>query len=1486
MQNYIFQTEKLKRLTLFGIIALLVLLVTLFVMLQTSYIQTKITQYITRELSGKFKTNIYIKSVNITLFRGFKFHGIIIEDFDRDTMLSIEDLYLLPSGIPAELNDISFKFAEINKMYLNLYEVKKDTLNIDLIIDKLTENGDTSSAADFVMKIKNFKLTESVFAYKEIDTVKNAGMDYEDLYFFDINAELKDVNIFNSRVKSAVKSISFEEKSGLKVKNISTEKNIISPEKILIKDLKIITENSNLQFDSLNLRYPDRYYFSGYKTSLNAQISIKNGSYVSYKDMAITLQDTTKAETKIFISGNLNGYYNNILLKNFSVNIENIISLKTNTQITNLSDFNNLTFDINIEEMKVHMQEFGDFKIPGIPELALNPPEELQKLKTITYKGKAKGSFNNFKTKGVFFGDFGKITLDATANNDSVSFTSVNGKLFGNNINLAGPLQSNDFGMLSFEQNFTFSFLKNKKIKFGTSGIISKMTYKKHIYKDISLLAYVNQKKLDSFNISINQPELEAQMSGNGDFSDEIPVMDVKFDIVRSNLKTLNIKDKTSSLSLSVKGNFRGINIDDFEGNIFLEKPLVYTEDGSVSTIRNFTLTSTGSLKDSVKNKHITLNSDIVDAELKSNGSISISVSSYKRLIKSVFTENADKKIGNTDKKSNFLDFKINVKNPDIITSLFLPDIKMSKQTSILGYYQPFSEKFNISLNSEQLEYKGVVIKDFYVIAYTREGKMFAGVGGSSVKPNKMFYAENINLEGDFNKNSINFNLIWNNFRDSTNYSADISGKIDIGKNIFEKPVYNCFFDSSQLVVNDVLWTFNNSEIKIDSSHISIRNFRIRHKEEEIYLDGNVSEYQGDMLFVRFKKLNIDNFKPLITEDISLSGKLSGFATLADLYSKPLIFTKDSIVNLNINNIKFGNFYMKSFWDDSKNSIRFNAYNLKGKRRFMNDTIYGEYNPETKILNATVDVRSMLLKTLKDYYKDLVEFNNSAYFTGIVNINGNIENPDITGNFKIKRTTAYIKYLNTFNIFNELNFSFDKKNIQIEKTKVKSADGNGEIYLSGSIRHNNFSDFALNIDMSANNYKILDIIPTDSSYYYGTAFASGSINISGPLNDIFLDANLSTDKNTEIFIPVTSDKTYNEENSFLSFITDTSLYVGNSQVNTPVSDISGFSMNMKLDITPEAEIQILPDESSGEIYTRGNGGLNLTLEKNGDFNIFGTYVISKGSYEFNIENIIRKDFVIQDGSTIEWFGQPENATVNINAVYILNNVALEDLIQDPSETRRTKVECVINISGKLLNPEFKLDIILPETLNEYTVKLNNLAENEMNEQFLSLLLLGNFQALPGIRQDNIGGDQVTGEILAKQLNSLLRKIKYVDVNVDYESGNTRYSDEYKIGVSKSFLGDRIEVKGNLGIGGRETENTDANNYIGEFELEAKLNKKGTVRAKVYNKANDRIENDGDYIQGVGFIWQRDFDKLFRFKKKTVKDSAKPPLEQNDTTKNK
>ena len=55
--------------------------------------------------------------------------------------------------------------------------------------------------------------------------------------------------------------------------------------------------------------------------------------------------------------------------------------------------------------------------------------------------------------------------------------------------------------------------------------------------------------------------------------------------------------------------------------------------------------------------------------------------------------------------------------------------------------------------------------------------------------------------------------------------------------------------------------------------------------------------------------------------------------------------------------------------------------------------------------------------------------------------------------------------------------------------------------------------------------------------------------------------------------------------------------------------------------------------------------------------MFGSYQINQGVYKFSLQEVIRKDFVIKNGSTITFNGAPLDANLDIQASYTVNSAS-------------------------------------------------------------------------------------------------------------------------------------------------------------------------------------------------------------------------------------
>ena len=85
-------------------------------------------------------------------------------------------------------------------------------------------------------------------------------------------------------------------------------------------------------------------------------------------------------------------------------------------------------------------------------------------------------------------------------------------------------------------------------------------------------------------------------------------------------------------------------------------------------------------------------------------------------------------------------------------------------------------------------------------------------------------------------------------------------------------------------------------------------------------------------------------------------------------------------------------------------------------------------------------------------------------------------------------------------------------------------------------------------------------------------------------------------------------------------------------------------------------------------------------------------------------------------------------------------------------------------------------------------------------------------------------------------------------------------------LSTRLRNNRLLINGNFGYRDRSTSNTQ---FVGDFDIEYLLSKNGNLRLKAYNHFNDQnyYLRSALTTQGVGVVFRRDFDRLFKRKRK-------------------
>jgi hypothetical protein len=377
----------------------------------------------------------------------------------------------------------------------------------------------------------------------------------------------------------------------------------------------------------------------------------------------------------------------------------------------------------------------------------------------------------------------------------------------------------------------------------------------------------------------------------------------------------------------------------------------------------------------------------------------------------------------------------------------------------------------------------------------------------------------------------------------------------------------------------------------------------------------------------------------------------------------------------------------------------------------------------------------------------------------------------------------------------------------------------------------------------------------------------------------------------------------------------------------------GVELVLKLGVTPNANFELIFDETSGEkMSSRGDGQLTLALTRQGDFTMTGKYEIAKGDYLFTKGGYFNKPFTVKQGGTISWEGSPYDAVINLTALYkdlrvsplpLLSEYLTPQTTTDASNS--TNVDLNMLLSGSLLKPDIAFKIDLPSlnpTLRTYWQAKQRLLQddpNEMNRQIFGLMMMRSF--LPSQGGLNFGNNSIANtslntitEVLSNQLtgyfNDMLSEVLRDDSGVfsgmnlglnyktyDVASQNSTdpdpsnpttpttaqntTRDEVQIGLKNTFLDNRLllDVGGNVDIS-RQNKSTNATTaqsgtYFGwNFTAEYLITADGRFRVRAYARPEPTFQNPNNTRIGTGIQYRYEYASWEEFKNSFKRDVKK------------
>jgi hypothetical protein len=1435
-------------------------------------VQTYISQKIAKSISEQTHTPITIEGVDFSPFKNIILKGIYIEDYKKDTLVYVGEL-------KSKLDSINFKTKKayigkliLNKAYFNLHEGENRKQNLQVFIDSLSKNQEVKDTLmqekSWNINVSNLDLINSHFSFVTIHAKKQAfGMNYDDIDVKNIKLQARNIKIIGDSVVFDLKHMSCIEKSGFILKKFKTH-SWITPTQWGMSDVTMSSTKSQVSARQILLNYVSgQGYWRHFTKKMKLDFQIRS-SKISFEDLAYFNDRLLGFRESGFLSGHVYGTIYDLKGQNINILYGNQTSFKGRFYMNGLPRIANSYLEADFKDLTTSISDIENIYIPNYKDNHIQLPSQLDNLGLIHYQGKFNGFINDFVFYGNFQTDQGDIRTDIL----------LKPSLTGNNLSFTGDINTQDFNLghlLSQEKigkvsmNVTLKGSTSKNMTQGVmKGNISKFNFFDYEYKNLSLDGYFADKHFDG-KISLLDPNIGLDFTGKIDFSKETPVVNFNSQLKNAKLFPLhlNTKDELSELNLNLNANFTGARFDNANGNIFIND-IKYKNGRGEFNLDKIIIDS----KTTPEFKQFDLKSDLADLNVKGNYELDKLVSSLSNMIYYYLPAYAPDSSYTKIDSTNKFEFDLLLKENSELTELIYPEISLAPQSQLSGEINAKEHFLNLKLDIPSLNYDSKSIEGIKVKLNTNNNKLCLKGRSDKLSFTNDYNIFNLSHQVEAQKNQIKYDLNWNNWGAKT-YSGSLSvmGTAS-SKTLNSDPKWEIDILPSTVILADSTWQISQSHIQIDSTSYTIDQFKISQGEQFLSINGKVSTQVEDMIKCQINNISLKNINTITNnKSLGIDGSTRGYFQLSDFYGDRL--TKSDLVldNLTFNRDTIGDFHLKTDWDKIEQKLSVKSYAIHNNKREIN--IEGDYFPVSDSINLSLNLDSMRMNALRPYLEGNIS-ELEGRLGGFLKIEGTTSLPRFYGKLKFLNTSFKIDELQTKYTCND-SIIFTPQEIQFNNFKFYDSEDNlAEIY--GAISLNNFEKIDLDIALSTKNFKLLNTKITDNELLYGQAYMTSITHLYGSPDDIEIEIDTKTNKDTRIYIPL--NKTGDIEKS--NFITFINSYETVEIVKEKYDiDLSGIKLNCKLEITPETDIQIILDPKIGDIIkANGTGNLKLGIDTKGDFNIYGNYTINTGSYLFTLQNVINKKFDLSNGGTIKWNGDPYSATIDINAIYNVKTTLYDLLLNTPyvDNTKKIQVQCNMNLSQQLSNPIIRFDIDFP-TLDQQTQSILDAlfsTEDEMNKQILSLLVLNRFYTPEYMRSTDAEFENknssyavgvTTSELLSNQLSNWLSQISNkFDVGFSYRPGDNITSDEIEVALSTQIFDDKVTINGNLGTNSNKNQDND---IVGDFDVNIKIDQKGKLKLKAFTRSNDYLsDNASRNTQGVGIFYKEDFNtvgELFR-----------------------
>lgn len=1355
------------------------------------------------------------------------------------------------------------------------------------------EKKDSAAATPMTIALRKLSLANNNVRFDNYAEKRVKGMDFNHLQIAGLGLNAEDIGYSDAGIKVNVTDGKMKEKSGFVLSALRGKVNY-NDRQMKVENLLVKTPNTTIE-NNTQLDYTSMEDLTKHPERVKLFMQVKNTT-IGLRDAAF-FSDAVPANyrnEKIKVNVQAQGYMNNLSIPRLQVTGLKNTHIDISGTAKGLPDVEKTVLDLNIKRFSLTK---GDLLVV-IPKNTL--PANITLPNAINANGKFKGSMSNFNTNFNIGTDMGSAKLLASMNGPK-GRERYTANINLNNFNVGRLIQMDStLGRITVVANVKGTGLDAKTANASVNARVARAQYNKYEYKNLLLSGtYVAQK----LNLKSSMADTNANFNlvAAVNMAGKYPSVKGNIDLKQIDLQKLNFSPTEFKLAGVIDADIPSADPDYLNGDVSV-RGLQVVKDGQKINVDTIDVHSEATADHNL----LTLNSEIVKArvdgkyQLTNLGSAVINqINQYYAFGK--VTEIPDQRFR----------FAVNFYNTALLKN-FVPELTTFAPSNMSGLIDTQKDSLIMNAWFPQVVYGDYKVDSTRLTVDNNDQKLNYKLMVRNIQsPSLSFY--NTEVSGNAANNLLGLNVF---LRDSK-----LRDKYMLGgtfKSISQE--YQFSFDPNKLLLNYEKWAVSpENYLQFGKSGILAHQFNLSNGGQLLGIN-STDNTPNSPLVVNFKDFRIETLTRFAEADSALAGgAINGTVNVNDLAANPKFEA-----NLTVDQLR----YQKDMLGTLRIAVNNNTANafevnvgLSGVHELRANGFY--YTAPNSALDLRVNIDKIDLAQVESLSMGQIR-QGTGTVTGEFKITGALTAPKVLGDLNFNQAGFNVAYVNSYFRMPNERITFNEQGVNFNNFTIIDSL-NQKAMITGGILTSDYSDFKFNMDLKTNNFRLMNSTSTDNEMIYGTVFLTSTIKVRGDMNQPDVNMDVKVEDKTRFFfaLPANDPAVIDQEGIVQYIDADVAPYNGKKEL-TPADSVSkapvkGINLSATIAIDPDAELNVVVDPSNGDaLNIRGQATLAATIDPSGKISLTGSYEVSDGSYNLSVGPLGRKEFKLQQGSTIVWTGEPMSANVDLTAMYEVNAAPIDLLANQLSDdanvrnTYKTKLpfQVYLSMTGELLKPIIKFRLDLPENHRggeiggaAYTklMQINN-DESELNKQVFALLALNRFIADNPFQSLAGGGGGVStlarssvSKLLTEQLNNLASDlIQGVELNFgvnsseDYSTGHLEQRTDLEVGLSKKLLNDRLTVTvgSSFGLEGPQRQGQSASNIAGNVNVEYMLSADGRYRLRAYRRNQTEGIIEGQIIEtGLGFALVVDYNRfreIFRSfsKKKNVNQEQKP---KNETT---